>query len=281
MKAQSLAICIPNHGCNKNCPYCISKLTGDVEENVELIDRNIDKVVKLASTSNVNSVIFTGKGEPLLNMKAVVYFGEKFKDFPIEIQTNGLVLSEYGKRIKSLYNCGVNVVSLSFDNVSNFEKFKNVIDEVNGTGMIVRVTFNVTDKYKTPEVADNINLEQFINLCKGYDVQQLSFRNITIPHNYNNLHETNEDAKKVFNWIMKNTKKKFYNSLINQVKAVKGNPIRKLTFDAEVLDIGGIAVTYFDYCLQDSHHEEDIRNIILAEDGHVYTAWNSKASILF
>jgi organic radical activating enzyme len=281
MKAQSLAICIPNHGCNKRCPYCISKLTGDVEENSNLIDRNINKVIKLASTSNVNSVIFTGKGEPLLNMKSVMYFGRHFEDFPIEVQTNGLAFLEHRELVKTLYNHGVNVVSFSFDNVSNFEKFRDVINAVNDIGMMVRVTFNVTDKYKAPEVADNINLKQFINLCKGYDVRQLSFRNITIPHNYNDMHERNKEANKVFKWIVNNTERKFYDSIINQVVAAKGNPIRKLTFDARVLDIDGIAVTYFDYCLQDSHKEEDIRNIIFAEDGHVYTAWNSLASILF
>ncbi len=281
MRAQSLAICIPNHGCNKSCPYCISKLTGDIEENRQLIGRNINKVVKLASTSNVNSVIFTGKGEPLMNISAVTYFGDKFKDFPIEVQTNGLELLDRRRLITTLYNNGINVVSFSFDNISNFEKFKDVIAAIQALGMIVRVTFNVTDKYKAPEVADYVFLGAFIDLCKEHSIRQLSFRNITIPHNYNDMHETNKDAKKVFDWITQNTERKFYNSLIDQVIAAKGTPIRKLTFDAEVLDIDGIAVTYFDYCLQDNHKEEDIRNIIFAEDGHCYTNWASRASILF
>jgi len=281
MKAQSLAICIPNYGCNKSCPYCISKLTGGVAENNDLIYRNVDKVVKLATTSNVNSVILTGKGEPLLHMRAVMYFGEHFKDFPIEIQTNGLALLAHREMIKTLYDSGVNVIAFSFDNISNFEKFKDVIADVQSLGMIVRVTFNVTDKYRAPIVTDNIRLCTFIDLCKKHSVRQLSFRNITIPHNYNDGNAPDKDAKKVVNWIKKNTERRFYKALIDGVIAAKGNLIRKLAFDAQVIDIEGIAVTYFDYCLQDSHHEEDIRNIIFAEDGHCYTSWASRASILF
>jgi hypothetical protein len=223
----------------------------------------------------------TGKGEPLLNMRAVVYFGEKFKDFPIEVQTNGLQLIKDVKLITTLYNSNINVVSFSFDRLSEFGKFRKIMKIIQNAGMLVRVTFNVTDKYNAPKTTKKVILGEFIDLCKKHDVKQLSFRNITIPHNYNDMHTTDKDAKKVFNWIGKNTQRKFYNSLIDQVIAAKGNPIRKLTFDAEVLDIDGIAVTYFDYCIQDSHHEEDIRNIIFGEDGHVYTAWNSRASILF
>jgi hypothetical protein len=53
MKAQSLSICVPNKGCDKNCRYCISKMTGDVPSSSELMRRNYPKVHKLAETSNV------------------------------------------------------------------------------------------------------------------------------------------------------------------------------------------------------------------------------------
>ena len=57
--------------------------------------------------------------------------------------------------------------------------------------------------------------------------------------------------------------------------------IRKLPYGATIYDIGGIAVTWFDYCIQDAHGVDDIRSLIFQEDGHLYTAWDSPASILF
>ena len=57
--------------------------------------------------------------------------------------------------------------------------------------------------------------------------------------------------------------------------------IRKLPFGATVFDINGVSFTYFDYCVQESSNDETIRSLIYQEDGHLYTSWNSKASIIF
>jgi len=280
MKAQSLAICVLNKGCNKNCPYCISKLTGYDIANADLIERNTNKVVKLATTASVSSVILTGKGEPLLNIDAIDYFGDKFVDFPIEVQTNGALLLQNKRLIKTLYNCNVNVVAFSFDNIAQFEQFTEIIEGIQILGMVARVTFNVTDGYMSPEVATKIDLSDFITQCKQVGVSQLSFRNITIPHNFNSVCATTE-AWAAYSWIMGNTQKSFYYSLVHQLTALDANLIRSLAFGAKVYDVDGIAVTYFDYCLQDNHKEEDIRSLIFGEDGHCYSTWNSKASILF
>jgi hypothetical protein len=48
-----------------------------------------------------------------------------------------------------------------------------------------------------------------------------------------------------------------------------------------VRDVGGIAVTFFEYCVQDSNGEDDIRSLIYNQDGHLYTTWNSPASMIF
>ena len=280
MKAQSLSICVPNMGCNKNCPYCISKFTGASTPNRLLIERNIAKVVKLAETASVSSVILTGKGEPLLNIDDIRYFAGKFSDFPIEVQTNGLVLLEQDDLIKELYECDVNVVAFSFDRLSQFDQFKDVISQIKDWGIVVRVTFNVSDSYNFPANTRALVLLDFIDACKPAGVNQLSFRNITIPHNY--VHSTaSKKAQAAHDWIRQNTRNGLYRELVTRLREINAPLIRSLPFGAKVYDVYGIAVTYFDYCLQDSHTDEDIRSIIFEEDGHAYTAWNSKASILF
>ena len=59
------------------------------------------------------------------------------------------------------------------------------------------------------------------------------------------------------------------------------NLIRVLPFGAEVYDIGGIAVTWLDECVQERNNTNDIRSLIYQEDGHMYSSWDSLASILF
>jgi hypothetical protein len=49
----------------------------------------------------------------------------------------------------------------------------------------------------------------------------------------------------------------------------------------EVYDIMGMSVCFSDYCIQQENRMEDIRSLIFHQDGHVYTSWDSPASILF
>ena len=82
-------------------------------------------------------------------------------------------------------------------------------------------------------------------------------------------------------WIASNSNDEQYKKMMWEVKEIGHHVVRKLPYGAVVYDIDGIAVTGFDYCVQDQNNNEDIRSLIFMEDGHVYTSWNSKASILF
>ena len=76
MKAQNLTISVPpdSNGeiCDKNCKYCISRMTGYIEHDYHKVLANIDKVKTVAKAANVSSVLITGKGEPMLNFDNVV-----------------------------------------------------------------------------------------------------------------------------------------------------------------------------------------------------------------
>jgi len=72
MKATNLAISIPYKGCDKNCPYCVSKMTGYNTADEDAIIRNRPKVKNMAALASIGSVLLTGKGEPLLNVPAVM-----------------------------------------------------------------------------------------------------------------------------------------------------------------------------------------------------------------
>ncbi len=75
-----------------------------------------------------------------------------------------------------------------------------------------------------------------------------------------------------------------YDSWVKYLETViekRGRVLRKLPYGATLYDLDGIAVTHFDYCVQDDSGEDDVRSLIFLEDGHLYTAWNSPASRIF
>jgi hypothetical protein len=242
MRAQSLSVCIPNEGCDKNCPYCVSKITGYEKGNYSLMMSNLPKVRTLAKTALVSSVLFTSKGECFVNYNKVLLFIKEFRDYWTEIQTNGLWLSKNLDRIPELQQTGLNVVAVSVDDLGDIEQSStmksNLFDTIRACGMVSRITFNITDKLHMKDKGPkDLSFRDLIYVCKSLGVHQMTLRNIVTP-NYT-------------------------------------------AAGAKVYDYDGIAVSYSDYCIQDYNDGDDIRSLIFQEDGHVYTSWNSKASILF
>jgi organic radical activating enzyme len=104
MRANNLSISVPNKGCNKNCEYCVSKMTGMRPFNEELWKNNFPKVSRIAKSAQVTSVSITGKGEPLLHecLNYIRRICTELFDFPLEIQTNGVILNTWAKSLEDL-----------------------------------------------------------------------------------------------------------------------------------------------------------------------------------
>ena len=98
LRSENLTISLPYEGCEKDCKYCISKMTGYEKTDTLLMARNIEKVKTVARNAGVNSILFTGKGEPLYNgdsIKFLTTMALDFAEWPLELQTNGLRLLKY------------------------------------------------------------------------------------------------------------------------------------------------------------------------------------------
>lgn len=275
MKANNISISIPYKGCDKSCPYCVSKMTGYMKSDNDLFKINASKARKMADTTGVTGVSITGKGEPTLNFDMVNFVCHEFRDYPIEIQTNGLAMLKNPTLVDRLSLAGIDIFAISMDKPSDFELLKPVINRIKDLNKTVRVTLNVTDMLPNPSV---IKFTDYIDYCKEYGIDQFSLRQITIA----NFTEINE----VHNWIMEHTYNHYYADLIDQFKTMKLSKkivqfLRSLSYGAELYDVDGISFTYFDYCIQDSSNGDDIRSLIYMEDGHLYTSWNSLASRIF
>ncbi|MEI7718347.1 MAG: radical SAM protein [archaeon] len=123
MKIQTFNIVAGTTACNASCPFCISRMTPSdgVNERLQKINWiNFRKACEMAKTNGVNTVLFTGKGEPLLFPNQITEFlkeMEKF-NFPIvELQTNALELGRNPKKLnpylKKWRNLGLNTFVLS------------------------------------------------------------------------------------------------------------------------------------------------------------------------
>jgi len=278
MRAQNLTISMPYMGCDKNCPYCVSKITGGIQTNRDLMFRNANKTLNFARAAQVTSVMLTGKGEPFLNYGDVLHFTRMFSEFPMEIQTNGLWLSQRlsDYTMRNLYEAGMNVIAVSIDNphIAQCAKVGDIVREAHKYGMLVRVTFNVTKLLNCEEYP--ATFESLISICHNWGVNQMTCRNIVSP---NHTEETKQSK-----WIKEFVDVGMYDRIRDQMDKAcksKGFLVRVLPHGSKVYDYEGIAVSYSDYCIQDSNNTDDIRSLIYQEDGHLYTSWNSNASILF
>jgi len=287
LQAENLTISVPSADprCDKNCPYCVAKLTGLMESNTSLMFRNLEKVKAVAKAAGVTSVLFTGKGEPVLNLDFVRSVAEHFREFPLEIQTNGVQLlkslapenwlpvtphGEYDDLVLRLDRAGFNVIALSMDNDRQFSQYIPLIKRINHFGMVVRLTVNLTKKLDR-------SAAQLVSYCIENGVRQLTLRRIVSPEH----HVDPEVAK----WIEDNgLSDEEYGGVVYNLERLlrkRGRKIRTLNEGTELWDLEGISIAHSDYCVQERAEAGGIRSLVFQEDGHLYTSWNSPASILF
>lgn len=271
MRAANLTISIPYLGCDKNCPYCISRITGFPKPNTGKLKRNINKVKTLARAAQVTNVLITGKGEPTLNWNFLLDIVEKFQDWPVELQTNGLLLNKHLDKVNTLAIHGLDVVAISIDKIEQFTDFKELFKRIHNLGMTIRVTLNVTKMI--PRTA---TFNYLISICKQHKIDQFLLRNIVAP--------THAQVSEYTKWIEENTSPEQYDKLVGEMNMCLekfGMFLRETEFGMKIYDYRGVSITKSDYCIQDSSNGNNIRSLILLDDGHLYTNWYSKASRLF
>jgi hypothetical protein len=235
---------------------------------------NLNKLDAINNAYNISSVLLTGKGEPLLNFDCILKLLDEFSYLPIELQTNGLLLN--AENTEQLHLHGLNTAAISVDSGEDIFNLKEQFDLLNAFNLNIRLTYMLINDKIEPKYF----LHNLIGICKDKNVKQLSFRKVSIPDEIapNNL------AEKTALWINETLpEKRFtkYEQELNSLIEKEGTPIRKLNFGPVIYDYQGIGVTIFPYCIQNSSGDDDIRSLIYQEDGHLYTSWGSKASILF
>lgn len=272
LKSENLTISVPNMGCNKNCPYCISKMTGFIESDGSLFYKNINKALTVSKQAEITSVLITGKGEPTMDLGllyTIIEFIDKKYYLPIELQTNGILLKNNKHIVPTLKDCGLDVIAISIDNKFQLDRYGDLFDYIKQLNLVLRVTVNITNML-------DLSFDQLLEYCILKNIDQLTIRRIVPPED--------PKASQVVNWIKENAPVTLYDDMVKEAKEVinkNGKLIRQLSHGANIYDLSGVAFTHSDYCIQEFNMGSNIRSLIYQENGHLYTSWNSKASILF
>jgi len=309
MDIQSISVVVPTKACVNNCKFCVSKMHDNPYCN------NFDEIayrkrIKRAAIANVTTLILTGTGEPLQNstflhlLEGVLI--DENNPFPnIELQTTGVLLDQVSEHIRSgeavyfnavfLRALGVNTISLSVSDIFDSENNWNIIGApkklrrdlpelckfIKDQGFNLRLSLNMTNVY------DNKYPEDILMRCKELGADQITFRKL-----YGGGYDTPESE-----WVDENACK---DKVITQIeeyiagevwhehasgyeyrKGGEGKRGYKLPFGAWVYSIDGMSVAIDDDCMAKNESNENLKYVILRENGKLYWAWDDEGSLIF
>ncbi|VVB80071.1 7-carboxy-7-deazaguanine synthase [uncultured archaeon] len=289
MKIQTFNILAGNTSCNANCPFCISKMTpkNGINSDMPKINWvNFKKACLLAKVSLVNTVLITGKGEPLLYPEEITQFLEVLQkyNFPlIELQTNALVLGNDFesniKRLKLWRELGLNTFVISIVHYRDernreiytpFGKYFDLvklIENLHTIGFSVRLNCIMLKNY----IDSIVEVKKMIKFCKRNKVEQLTLKPVEIIDNPENK-SIAENTKNLL--LPKKTEKDIQRNL--EKNAVR---LRTLDFGGVVYDFDGQNVCMTD-CMAHKPFSEDLRQLIFFPDGHLRYDWRYAGAVL-
>jgi len=313
MKIQSLSIVVPTRKCVNDCPFCVSKTHDNDYDNLQkdpLFEKDYKERLEYARDNGTNTIILTGTAEALQNKPFLEKFAKWNSElsrpfYVIELQTTGVYLDD--KTLKWLREViGVKTISLSvsdlFDNENNLDIIgvhKNLrfdLDEISkkikSYGFNLRISLNVLKKLendiytnddKYPRIIhlktlDNDKVFQYIDdykkiftRLKELQSDQVTFRQLWTSNN-------NTEIDK---WIKENNVNYDFFIELNEYIKENGRYLSKLPFGAEQYSVNEISVVIDDDCMSDKVEKEEIKYLILRENGKLYFKWDERSSLIF
>lgn len=288
MKFQALSILVGTDKCDAHCPFCVSKISRTTRGNTEnkigssLYYKRLEIAFQLAKISNITTCLITGEGEPTLFMDDMYSILERIPEhIPlVELQTNGIGISEPKEIAKRYLGHGsqhidkISTVSLSCvshihgDNRTiygkSFSSLEQNIEYLHSHGFNVRLSCigikGMCDSYN--------EIQYLIDFAKAYNVEQVTWRPVWLP--------TNNTYKKIYNKYsispdqIKNIRGEFYS---------RGVLLNKLSYGAEIFDVDGVSFCLSN-CMTRTVDTDDIRQLILFQDGSLRYDWEYRGALI-
>lgn len=284
MNIQSLSIVVPTGHCWNNCFYCVSRMHcedyGLKLSNGILTSSYINRI-KYVRDNGCNIMMLTGTAEPQQNMpfiRNLLGINNKLDRpfYNIEIQTTGSGMKD--EDIAELNALGVTTLALS---ISSFDIEKNqaiirmpeakknsyydLIESAHNVGMNVRACLNLSDDFNRFEPG------QYFKWAKGYGIEQLTFRKLyylDMPFCDQRTWVANHQLEEI----------KFHR-ILEYIKQ-NGTPIARLPFGYIQYSLGGVSTLVDDNCMS-KNEIDNFKYMILRPNGHLYSRWDDKGSLVF
>lgn len=296
MNIQSLSICVPAKKCINNCEFCCSKMHGsDYEDRFSNLATYSDYIVDMkkrmeyARENGCNTCMLTGNNEPQQNKEFLKVFSEINKSLRhpflnIEMQTSGAFIDDdmldflkysvgvttIAISVASLTGIGKNIdITRTPDNNLNIYLLSKNIKERN---INLRICLNMNDSIII-EPDDDFTKEVIITECKKLKADQITFRALW------SANTTTEQGK----WIQKHVTEKTF-SLIKDLKEdikKNGTYLDTLEYGADRYDYQGFSVVIDEDSMAKEINKQAVKYLILRPNGHLYSKWDSKASLIF
>lgn len=290
MKFKMFSVVVGSEACIAKCPFCVSCETPN-NDNLKSCDinwRNLKVAANLANRSNVDTVMLTSRGEPLLFPDQISEYLKHLKEFNfpfVELQTNGILLhknkEKYDSYLKEWYENGLTTITISvvshkeevnrknyMQNKSNYIDLPELIKYLHDLKFCVRLTCVCCKN-----MMDNSNeVEEFINFAKENKVEQVTLRPVNDEYR-------RESARL---WILENKLTDENKQDIRDYLENNGTKLLELERIGTIYDVNGQNVLFslpLTKYTRDTN-PENLRNLIFFQDGHIRYEWEMEGGIL-
>lgn len=288
MKIHTFTVVVGSQACNLRCPYCVSKMTptAGLKEVSRPNFRNFGIAAQFAAISGVSTVLFTGKGEPVLYPDLLSGYLSYLQShdlqysFPFkELQTNGIGFDpKCGSLASGLanewYKMGLTLVCISvghYDPARNNELLRPIykssglqynfwrsVDALHEIGYSVRINCTLfKGGVDSPE-----ELAKLMESCKSHGVEQITVRMVSKPDSTENL--------EVAQWVETH---QYDDSWVEKFIVSNGGVhLLDLPHGARIYDWQGQNIC-ISTCLTETTNRDDIRQMIFFPDGSLRYSW--------
>ena len=294
MNIQSVSVCVPAKRCINDCKFCCSKMhNSDYEDFFTDINKyasytdDVRKRLTYARENGCNVCMLTGNNEPQQNKEFLRVFSEINKSLHspflnIEMQTTGAFIdSKFLEFLKS--SVGVTTIAISVACLDDDENNRKMIctpdsklnlaelcKEIKRLNINLRICLNMNDEMLLHHPCTP---ESVIDLCTNLGADQITFRALWAP-----------DASTEQGLWIKEHVTEVTTDFVKVLKAdvlAKGKYLDTLEYGSDRYDYCGFSVVVDEDSMSQKANKEAIKYLILRTNGHLYSKWDTKASLIF
>jgi len=290
MKFKMFSVIVGSEACIADCQFCVSgeKATKENLDDIEINWRNLKIAANLANRSNVDTVMLTSRGEPLLFPNQISEYLRNLKEFKfpfIELQTNGILIAQnkekYEQYLKNWYDDGLTTIAISVvSNKSEINKknymcngndyidLPNLIDYLHELKFSIRLTCICCK-----DMMDNRDkVKEFIGFARQNKVEQVTLRPVN--------DEYRRETTKL--WIEENKLTDENKEDIKGYLEENGTKLLEIERIGTVYDVDGQNVLLSMPLTKYTRNTdpENLRNLIFFQDGHIRYEWEMEGGIL-